>query len=279
MGGVGTFLAYALTEKGFSVMTYDERRTEKYYYYEATINGNTVAMHLLNNVAIAKSCDFVIVALKSYNLKDSILAKLSKSNKPVLFLQNGVSTYLTKHVKFDNFYFGTVFGLQAKIDMGIAEIRTHDATLAIIPKQNDSIFRYLKRVNLKDSLMLYPMENSKNIYLEKFVRWIISSIICSKYRMPLGSSLRCIDDHDLDSLIASINSFVFAEFNLEVDAERIKQALFLLPSDLITSATRDYLTRRDSELYSEIEFMITKMDQYQLDANNLRYWSGLLKNV
>jgi hypothetical protein len=97
--------------------------------------------------------------------------------------------------------------------------------------------------------------------------------------MPLGSSLRCINDRDLDLLITSINSFVRAEFNLEVDTGKIRQALFHLPSDLITSATRDHLTGQDSELYLEIEFVISKLDQYQLDATNLRYWSRLLKNV
>lgn len=279
MGGVGTFLAHALSKKGLSVLTYDERRSEKYYHYEAAIDGNTVSMHLSNNVAVSKYCDFVIVALKSYNLKDGILTKLSKSNKQVLFLQNGVSTYLTKHAKFDNFHFGTIFGIQAKCEMGIADIRTQDATLAIIPNKNDSIFKYLEAVNLRDSLMLHPIENSKSIYLEKFIRWVISSIICSNYRLPLGSSLRCINDRDLDLLIHSINSFVFAEFKVEVDTETIRRALSLLPRDLITSATRDHLTGRDSELYSEIEFVISRMDHYQLDTTHLRYWSGLLKNV
>ena len=279
MGSIGTFLAYALSKKGLNVLTYDERRREGHFLYEATINGSPVSMHLINNVPVARCCDFVIVTLKSYDLKDRIFDNLSESNKQVLFLQNGVSTYLAKNGQFNNFHFGTIYGIQAKSEMGIADIRTQNVTVAIIPNQNDSIFKQLETVSLKDCLLLHPIDNSKRIYLEKFIRWIISSIICSKYRMPLGSSLRCIQDRDLDLLIASINSFVCTEFNLEVDSGRIREALFRLPSDLITSATRDHLTGQESELYLEIEFVISKMDQYQLDTTNLRYWSSHLKNV
>lgn len=279
MGGIGVYLAHALSKSGLSVVTYDERKKEDYYLYKAIIDGDTISMQLLNYLSVAKKCDFIIVALKSYDITDKIFTKLSESKKQVLFVQNGVSVCLRRRSEFGNFHFGTIYGIQAKKEIVIADIKTQNATLAIIPNQNDSILKHLEMVDLADILLLDPTDKSKIIYLEKFTRWLIASLVCSYYRKPLGLSLKSVKDVDLNSLIASIGSFLFAEFNFEVDTQRIRESLFRLPGDLITSATNDYLGGRDSELFSEVKFVISEMERRQLDVTILRYWSRFLQNV
>lgn len=279
VGSIGVYLIHALTEGNHSVSVLDPRLMTNPRILDAQINSESRTINVESFHQITKTDELIVVTLKSYQIDSKIFSMLIESGKEVLFLQNGISRYLSCDKEIERIHFGTILGIQAHKVGETTFINTQNCSIAIIPGTENTQIQLLSKSLSNNTLHFARWEKSKTIYFEKFLRWFVASLVSSIQRKTLGESLVEINDNDLDMLINTLVEIVAVESQISISVESIRFALSNLPPDLLTSAARDFFNSKQNEMQVELDYLIDRSRVLKLDSDVLKYWKERLINV
>ena len=109
VGSIGVYLIHALTNINHSVSILDPRFMRNQKTLNAQINGKSWTLNVESFHQISSPDELIIVTLKSYQIDNKILSMLAETKNEVLFLQNGISKYLSRDQEISQFHYGTIF--------------------------------------------------------------------------------------------------------------------------------------------------------------------------
>jgi ketopantoate reductase len=276
VGSIGVYLIHAFTEGNHSVSVLDPRFMTNQRILDVQINGESRIINVQSFHQITKSDELIVVTLKSYQIDSKIFSMLTESGKEVLFLQNGISRYLSRDREIERIHYGTILGIQAHKVKEATFINTQDCSIALIPGTEKTQIQLLSKSLSGEALHFANWENSERIYFEKFLRWFISSLVTSVQKKNLGDSLAIMSDDDLDMLITVLVEIVSIESQIGISVESIRLALRNLPPDLLTSAARDFFNAKQSEMQVELDYLIDRSRVLKLDSDVLKSWKERL---
>lgn len=276
VGSIGIYIIHALTQGKHSVSVLDPRFITDQRILYAQINGESRKICVDSFYQISKSDELIVVTLKSYQIDSKIFSMLIESGKEVLFLQNGISRYLSRDKEIKRIHFGTILGIQAQKDKETAFIQTQNCSIAIVPGAEKTQIQKLMTSHSNKNLNFASLEKSKTIYFEKFLRWFVASLVASIQKKTLGESLALTRDSDLDLLINTLVEVVSLESEILISVDAIKMALRNLPPDLLTSAARDFFKSKQNEMQVELDYLIGRSRVLRLDSDVLEYWKERL---
>ena len=279
MGAIGVYLMHVFTKQSHSTSFFDPRRNHETQLLKAQINGNLIQWQASGSSQVSEDDEIIIVALKSYQISASLKELLIESEKEILYLQNGISQYSTFRSSLNRFHFGTIYGIQANREAGIAVINSSNCRIAAIAGKANERVEDLRRSSISDSLCWDVQEQSREIYYAKFVRWFVSSLICSHHKRSLGPSLASTNASELDSLIMIILKAIQLDSDISFSSDMIKASLSSLPKNLLTSATRDYQHNKQSEMLIELDYLIDILKRNNIQTDILNLWKDRLLSV
>ena len=276
VGSIGFYITHALTEGKHSVSVLDPRFITDQRILRGQINGESRTISVDSFHQISKSDELIVVTLKSYQIDSKIFSMLIESGTEVLFLQNGISRYLSRDKEIERIHFGTILGIQAHKVGETAFINTQNCSIAIIPGPEKTRIQQLIRSLSNKTLDFASWEKSKTIYFEKFLRWFVASLVASIQRKTLGEGLELMNDNELDMLINTLVEIVSLESEISISVESIRVALRNLPPDLLTSAARDFFNTNQNEMQVELDYLIDRSRVLKLDTDVLKSWKERL---
>lgn len=279
MGAIGVYLMHVFTKQGHATTFFDTRRNQETQLLKAQVNGNSIQWQASGSSQVSGDDEIIITALKSYQINASLMELLIQSEKEILFLQNGISQYSTFRSSLNRFHFGTIYGIQASREAGIAVVNSSHCRIAAIAGKANERVEDLRRASIPDLLCWDVQEQSREIYYAKFVRWFVSSLICSHHRRPLGPSLATTNASELDDLIMIILKAIHLDSDISFSPDLINTSLSSLPKNLLTSATRDYQHNRQSEMLIELDYLIHILRINSIQTDILNLWEDRLLSV
>ena len=264
-GGIGGFLGAFLLKSNFQIFFLARGKTYQKFNQNGLIlkseieNIECKEINLLNNIKKCPELDIVILAVKLYDLEDSLneLKKYAKGDFTILPFQNGVIAESMIKKKFGK---EKVFGAVAQISSFLDDKKQiiHNGKLAtffvgkIIAKNNyeNKIIQFSEKVNDLGIDFRYSNKISQKIW-DKFIFLSAYSGITTLTEMTIGEIFDDKKYRDLfikamqETFLLSKKKNIRFDYNpIEVWIERISK----MPRNLTSSMFMDFKKKKKLEL-------------------------------
>ena len=266
-----------MKQNGHEIYSLDFRSKIKNDSFEIIVNGEASILDIQSTKNLGSSEDLVIVTTKSFCIDRVMIEKLIQSDKEIIFLQNGISQYNSLHSLSDNFNFGSIAGIQAFLNNDKVIAKTDNCHIMIKVGKNNRLVSTLPQP-ANSNCVINIFDNFNELMLNKFIRWLVVSIITSLAGQPLGRTLRIFPFAEIINGIDEILKFINLEFGTNIRSSDIYNSLVALPSDLKTSSFRDYALKGENEMTHELRYVLDSLEDLALNSSTLRKWEIGLAN-
>ena len=278
MGAVGTYLAYTLLDSGQKVVSLDYRYTSSELLTSEIHQDQDFSSITYERIcSLYPETKLIIVCCKNMNIEHKLINKLIDTGLPTLFIQNGVSKFSQLTLISQEFYFGTLSGI---------ELRHENKVLISVPS-NPCLSYYSQRpdlISLFESLSGTTLlfQNASSPYdplTKKFPRWFISSALMMISKGPIGVAKSRVPLEEIHEACQEISTYIDLLFGIRINANEIIEEVFRLPESLTTSAFRDYKDNKSNEWAIEWAAAVETLSSKNLSNRTLRIWGDRILNV
>jgi ketopantoate reductase len=274
LGAIGTYLAQELSYANHQIIGLDFRIPSgtKEVIFNTQVNNIKKDLKLKITSTIYQDDDIIIIALKSYQLNETIMLKLFESSAELIFLQNGLLTKSKLQNRSLKVSIGTVTGVQATLKDTFLNASLMNSKIVLELQGDCKKIKELIQVTKMQNSVFIDSINSQIMIYEKFIRWVVASSLNILFDSSLGNCLTRVSSRELNLAISELTTFVEQKFKINVDQANVLKAIYDLPKELKTSSYFDFKQDFQSEIALELESVVNYLTNRNFKCVVLSEW-------
>jgi ketopantoate reductase len=268
-GSVGSFLSKELSCESIDISFFDSRPISRNSDVHA-FGFNGIKYQFPKKSDFCEHADWNFVCIKSYDITDELVEKLSNSNGNSVFIQNGRTIIKQFNNLEDNSILANFALLDVQISQSALHVRSRSPEILVSARglTQDTVNKFYELFR-STCIQVKFFEDYNAVLIEKFPRWLLTNLLTISAQEAVGFALKGTDNNDLAVLSDELTRVLSGVLEVQIDSDSLLKQVESLPTELTTSSYRDYLAGNQCEFVLEMQQLVENAHRNRISCPSL----------